>query len=135
MCVFENQAEQTWTSHQVTLLKEMNSVAGDALENQRRIVCSLKQRQTFKGIKGQVASICKNIRRVFDAISQKFNKMSKSNRLRVGKKLKILRQELSQSLAEGSHYQNLFTTCRSGASESSSEIQQLRRERAHFNCL
>ena len=47
----------------------------------------MKQRQTFKGIKGQVASICKNIRRVFDAISQKFNKMSKSNRLRVGKKL------------------------------------------------
>ena len=27
---------KTWTSHQVTLLNEMNSVAGDALENQRR---------------------------------------------------------------------------------------------------
>ena len=32
----ENQAEQTWTSHQVTLLNEKNSVVGDALENQRR---------------------------------------------------------------------------------------------------
>ena len=28
-----NQAEQTWTSHQVTLLNEMSSVAGDALNN------------------------------------------------------------------------------------------------------
>ena len=32
----ENQAEQTWTSHQITILKEMTSIAGDALENQRR---------------------------------------------------------------------------------------------------
>ena len=32
----EHQAEQTWTSHRVTLLDEMNSVAGDALENLRR---------------------------------------------------------------------------------------------------
>ena len=39
--------------------------------------------------------------------------------------------ELSQSLAEGSHYQNLYTTIRSGASESSSEIQQFQNERDH----
>ena len=32
----ENEAEQTWTSHQVTLLSEMGGVAGDALENKRR---------------------------------------------------------------------------------------------------
>ena len=36
MGALENQAEQTWTSHQATLLNEMNDVAGDALENQRR---------------------------------------------------------------------------------------------------
>ena len=41
--------------------------------------------------------------------------------------------ELSQPLAEGSHYQNLYTTSRSGASESSAEIQQLRQERDHLN--
>ena len=35
MGAFENQAEQTWTSHQVTLLNDMKSVASDALENQR----------------------------------------------------------------------------------------------------
>ena len=36
MGALENQAEQNWTSHQVTLLFEIGGVAGDALENQRR---------------------------------------------------------------------------------------------------
>ena len=36
MGAFENQSDQAWTSHQVTLWHEMNRVAGDALENQRR---------------------------------------------------------------------------------------------------
>ena len=36
----ENQAEQTWTFHQVMLLDEMNSIAGDALENRRRNLLS-----------------------------------------------------------------------------------------------
>ena len=36
MGALENQAEQTWTSHQVTLLNEMNCVASDELENKRR---------------------------------------------------------------------------------------------------
>ena len=36
LSALENQAEQTWTSHQVMLLYEMNSIAGDELENQRR---------------------------------------------------------------------------------------------------
>ena len=34
MRALENQAEQTWTSHQNTKLNEMNGVAGEALENQ-----------------------------------------------------------------------------------------------------
>ena len=87
--------------------------------------CSWKQRQNFKGIKGKVTSARKNI-------CQEFNKKSKSNWLRVEKKLKKLRHELSQSLLEGSHCQNLYTTSRSGASETSSEMQQLRHEDEHW---
>ena len=50
-----------------------------------------------------------------------------------GEEVEHLRHELSQSLAEGSYYQNQSTTSRSGASESSSEIQQSRQERDHLN--
>ena len=82
-------------------------------------------------IKGEVTSICKNIRGVFDATCLEFNKKSKSNRFHEKKKLEIC--ELSQSLAGGSHYQYCFLASRSGASGSSSEILQLRQERDHFN--
>ena len=40
---------------------------------------------------------------------------------------------MSQSLAEGSHCQNLYTTSRSGAPESSSEVQQSRQEHGHLD--
>ena len=43
-----------------------------------------------------------------------------------------MRRESSQSLADGSHYQNLYTTSRSGAYEISSDIQQLRHESEHL---
>ena len=43
--------------------------------------------------------------------------------------VETLRHEVSQCFAEGSHCQNVCTTCRSGTSESSSEIQLLRQER------
>ena len=43
--------------------------------------------------------------------------------------------DLFQSLAERAHHRNLYTTSRSGASESSSDIQQLRQERDHLNVL
>ena len=56
----------------------------------REEVCSMGQRRKFKGIKGKVSSICKNISRVFGATCQKFNGKSKSNRLRVEKKLKLI---------------------------------------------
>ena len=36
MDALETQAEQTWMSHQVTLLDEMNGVAGDAPESHGR---------------------------------------------------------------------------------------------------
>ena len=56
MGALENQAEETWTSHQGMSLNEMHSVASDALDNQRR-VCSREQRQDFKGINGKVTSM------------------------------------------------------------------------------
>ena len=87
MGALENQADQTWTSHQVTFLDDMNSVA--ATHWTTREVCSMKQRQNFKGIKGQVTSIGKNIRRMFGATRKMFNKKSKSNRLRVERMLKV----------------------------------------------
>ena len=80
-----NQSEQTWTSHPVVLQIEMNSVAGDAHWKTREQVCSVKQRQTFKGINGKVMNTCKKISRVFNATCLKFNKKSKSIRLRVDK--------------------------------------------------
>ena len=87
--------------HQVTFLKEMNSVAGDALEKpgKREEVCPMKQRQNFTGIKGKITNICQNVSRVFDASCQKLNKKSKSKfkRLRVEKKLRILRRIVSVS--------------------------------------
>ena len=49
-------------------------------------VCSVKQRQNFKDIKGTVANTCNNISR---ATYLKLKQKSKSNRLRVEKKLKI----------------------------------------------
>ena len=86
---------QPWTSHQDTLLDEMTSVAGDALENQRRSLLN------------DATTECKNVSRKFGATCQKFNKKSNSNRLREEKKLK--------DLAGESHYQNLYATNTSGA--------------------
>ena len=40
---------------------------------------------------------------------------------------------MSQTLAEGWHYLNLYTTSRCGASNCSSEIQQVRQEREPLN--
>ena len=68
----------------------------------REDVCSAKQRQSFKHFRGKVTNTCKNINRVFNATCQR------------------------------SHYQNLCTRNRSGASDTSSEIMQLRHEREHL---
>ena len=85
MGALENQAEATWTSHHVTLVNEMKSVASDALENQRKSFFPVKQFQNFKSSKGNVTSILKNISMVFDTTCQKTNNKSKSNKLRVTK--------------------------------------------------
>ena len=72
-CGQEDQAEQTWTSHQDMSLDERNSVASDALENQRR---SLLNEATAEHQMRKIMCICNNITRVFNATCQKFNKTS-----------------------------------------------------------
>ena len=102
------------TYHQVTLLNEINSAACDALWRTRQEVCSVKQRQNFKSINGKVTIICKSISKAFDATCHNFNKTFKS------------RDKCLSLLLKCTFYQNQYTTIRSGASESASEIQQLR---------
>ena len=91
------------------------------------------KRQNFKGIKSKIMNICKTISWEFRAFCQKFNKKSKSNRVVSREEVEHLRHEMFQSLTDGSHYENPFTTSRSGASESSSENQRLRHDREHSN--
>ena len=83
-----NQAEKMWTSHQDTLLNEMivsQATRWKTIEE----VCSMKQIRNFKGVRGKVTNMCKNISRELRAMCQNFiNKKSKSNRLREEKKLK-----------------------------------------------
>ena len=50
MGAHESRAELTWTSHQVMSLNEMDIVAGDALENQRK---SLLNEATTERERGQ----------------------------------------------------------------------------------
>ena len=122
MGALENQAEQTWTSHRVTLLNKINSVAGDALDNQIRSLLNEATAELQKASKAK-SRTC-----------HKFNKKSKVNRLRAEKELFFFsRNELSQSLAQGSHCQNLCTTRRSGAFASPSDIQQSQQESDHLN--
>ena len=131
MGALEHQAEQTWTSHPV-MFWEMQSVTCDALENLRRnllieATAELQWRQTQSREHLQEYKQC--VQRHFSEVQQQVHVQQVARR----EEVEILRHELSRSLAEGSHYQNLFTTSRSGASESSSDIQQLRQERDHLN--
>ena len=64
----------------------VNSVAGDVL--------------------GRIKNIFKNTSKTCNAICQWFYKKSKSGALASREEVENLRHELSQSLAEGSHYQN-----------------------------
>ena len=92
---------------------EVMSVAGDAQENQRQSHEYLQESQ-------------QSVRRLSE-VQQEVQVQQVANR----EEVEILSRELS--LAEASHHQNLHTTSRSGASESSSEILQLRQERDHLN--
>ena len=86
----KKQVEKTWKSHQGTLLNEMNIVASDALENPRRSLLNeaTTELQRHHRQKKSRAS-ARNSSKQSGATCQKFNKKSKSNRLRVEKKLTI----------------------------------------------
>ena len=113
MGALENQAEQTWTSHQVTLLNEMNCVASDALEKKRRNLLKeatteleRHQRQRHEHLQDYQQSVRRHVSEVQhkDQVQQVARK----------EEVEILRHELAQSLAE--------------ASENRSEIKQLRQK-------
>ena len=79
------------------LLDEMNSVADDALENLRRIF-SVKQFQNFK--RQQKHSVQRHMSEVQHEVQTQQAASTED--------IDHVRHELSQSLAGGSHYQNLF---------------------------
>ena len=105
--------EQTWSCHQVTSLNELNRVAGDALEEPETKFA----RWTNGRIERHQWRSHERLQEYQQGVRQ------------------VVREEEVEKLrhVEGSHYQNLFTTSTSGASESSSETQQLRQERDHLN--
>ena len=113
----ENQAEQLWTSHQVTSLNEMQSVAGDALGNQRiglidEATAELPrhQMQCHEHLQGYQRDVRRHLSEVRHQVQAQ----------QVARKENVenLRHEVSQSLAERSRYQNLHRTHKSGASGS-----------------
>ena len=87
----------------------------------------MKQHQNFKGIKDKITNICENVNR--PEVQQEVRVQQDASR----EEVEHLRHELSQSHAEGSHCQSLCTTRKSGASERSSEMQQLRYDCDHLN--
>ena len=93
----------------------------------REEVFSAQQIHNFKGIKGKTSPASAIISEEFSAPLVRSSTRSPSP---TGCEWRS--HELSQFFAEGSHYQNLFTTSTSGASENSSDIQQLRHEREQF---
>ena len=110
----------------------MKSVAGDALENQRRSLLNdataelqRHQRQSSEHLQEYQQGVRRHLSEV--------QHQDQVQQVASGEQVEILRRELSQSFAEASNYQSQCTTSRSGASESSSEIQPLRQERDHLN--
>ena len=82
MGALENQTEQTWTSHRLVSWHEMNSVASDALENQRK-----------SSLSEATAGIQRNSRQSREHLQENQQSgqrhLSKVCRLRVWKKWKL----------------------------------------------
>ena len=125
--------EQTWSCHQVTPLNELNRVAGDALEE--------PETKFARWTNGRIERHQRRSHERLQEYQQGVRQVVREEEVErpVGKGTKVGGVFMSTEnhnhfpLVEGSHYQNLFTTSTSGASESSSEIQQLRQERDHLN--
>ena len=80
MGALEQRAAQSWTSHQVNLLDEMNGVAGHALEFQKRLLLSDANAE-------QVKDIFKNTSKTFNTICQKSSMKLKVGKFRVEKEV------------------------------------------------
>ena len=107
--LWKTKAEQLWSSHQVTSLNEMQSVAGDALGNQRiglidEATAELPrhQMQCHEHLQGYQRDVRRHLSEVRHQVQAQ----------QVARKENVehLRHELSHSLADGSRYQNLYTT-------------------------
>ena len=130
MGALEQRAEQSWTSHQVMLLDEMNSVAGDALEwKSREEACSVEQIQNFRRHERQNHEHLQEYQQDVERHLAEVQNEVQSHQIASREESKNMRHELTQSLFEEARRQTLYTTSRSGASESSSENQQFRHER------
>ena len=91
-------------------------MASDALENQRRSFLDeaarenqRHQRQSHEDLQSCQQGVGRHLSDVQPEV--------KVQQVASSEEVEDWRHELSQSLAEGSHYQNLKTTSRSGASE------------------
>ena len=107
----EQRAEQFYTSRRVVLLDEMKSVCR---RQRREANAELQRHQRQRQRQSQ----------------EHFQEVVQSQQVASGE-VENWRHELSQSLVKGAHCQTLYVTSRSGASESSSEIHQVRHEREH----
>ena len=102
----------------------------------REEIRSAKQMQNFKNIRGRIKNILKKISKMFNALKiPEVQKKVQSQQVASGEELQNFRHELSQSLVEGAHYQTLYNTSRSGASENSSDFLHLRQERDSLTTL
>ena len=119
----ENQAEQSWTFHEVTSMNEMNGVASDALAHQRK---SFAQRSNDRGFTGHQRQSHGHLQEY----QQGVRKEVQIHQVASSEEVESLRHELSQ---EDRIIRICVRHCRSGASESSSEIMQLGQERDHLN--
>ena len=98
----------SWTSHQVTVLDEMNSVADGALEVQKKFAqCS--EFRTAQTSEAESRTSFKNINKTFNAIGQKFKMKFKVSKFRAVKKWKILRDISCVSLQLKGHITRIFT--------------------------
>ena len=93
----------------------------------------MKQRQNFTGAKGLVSSICKNISRVVDATCQKFQHEVQVQQVASREEVEIWDMHCPSLMLKDHIIRILYTTSRSGASENSSALQQLRHERELFD--
>ena len=102
----------------------MNSVARDALENHKRnllIEANSEIQRHKKKSRESLQEYQQSVPRHLSEVQQELQVQQVARRW---EEVDILRHELSQSLAEGSHYQNMYTTSRCGTSESSSSMSK-----------